>query len=228
MKLKITPENIIFDYLFYSIVIPKDKTIQYSFPMEIADTIGHPPAMIILSENKQIKYKFGFIGRLMYWVEYIIASSAEDIAAYGSNERTMVRAMTLSREVSLNKIKETLQSLKANGYEVAKAEAELQKIISAGPDKKLQEGTVQWRKDKLKLFRNVILVVTGMFAILYFRGDFNGDDKFIIVPIFIFGIIALLAFIVIFSKSKNIIWKLAFAVVLLLIIGKIIDIFYKK
>ncbi len=203
MKLIITPAQIVFDYLFYSIVMPKDNTIQYSFPMEMADTIGHPPAMIIVSENKQIKYKFGFFGRLMYWLEYIIASSAEEIAAYGSNERTMVRARTLSREASLNKIKETLQSLKVNGYEITGAETELQKIITAGPSKKSQEGTSHWRKDKALLFIIILSLFTLGMVWAYFQGAFSDGDGLIMVPIFVFAIIFLVGILTIFSRIKN-------------------------
>jgi hypothetical protein len=227
MKLKITPENITFDYLFYSVIIPKSKEINYNLSEDTYE-IGIMPRMVILSQKQIIKYKVKIISQLIYWFENILDYFNAPWNFILPNWRTTIRSKSFSRDASLGKIKETLQVLKSNGYEVTAAEVELQKIIDAGPDKKLQEGTVQWRKDKLKLFRNILLVVAGMFAILYFRGDFNGDDKFIIVPIFIFGIIALLALIVIFAKSKNIIWKLALAVILLLIIGEIIDIFYTK
>ena len=230
MKLKITPENIVFNYLFYSVIIPKSKEISYNFSSEDTYNIGFPPAMAIVSQKQIIKYKIKIIGQLIYWLENIVYLDYRAIAfrAVFPHWRTTIKSKCFSRDASLNTIKETLQSLKSNGYEVNLAETELQKIISAGQNKKLQEGTVQWRKDKLKLFRNVILVVAGIFIIFYFLGDFNRDDKFIIVPIFIFGIITLVALIIIFSKSKNIIWKLAFAVILLLMIGKIIDIFYTK
>lgn len=223
MKIIITPEKIIFDYLFYSIIIPRDNAIQYSFPMEIADSIGHPPAMIIVSENKQIKYKFGFIGRLMYWLQEFFINSTEATVIYGMNELTMVRAKTLSREASLNKIKDTLQSLKANGYEVAGAEAELQKIIITGPNKKLQEGTAEWRLDKLKLFRNIILATVGIFIVFYWQGDFNNNDGFIIVPIFVFGIIIFISLITIFARIKNFLWILFFIIFALVILLSILD-----
>jgi cation transport ATPase len=159
--------------------------------------------MIIVSENKQTKYKFGFVGRLMYWVEYIFASSAEEIAAYGSNERTMVRARTLSREASLNKIKETLQSLKVNGYEITTAETELQKIITTGPSKKLQAGTSHWRKDKALLFIIILSLFTIAMVWAYFQGAFSDGDGFIMVPIFIFAIIFLFGLMTIFARIKN-------------------------
>jgi hypothetical protein len=231
MKLKITPENIVFDYLFYSVIIPKSKEISYNFTSEDTYDIGFPPAMSIVSQKQIINYKIKIIGQLIYWLENIASSLDYKTSAFRAvfpNWRTTIKSKSFSRDASLGKIKETLQSLKSNGYEVSAAEAELQKIITAGLNKKLQEGTVQWKKDKLKLFRNIILVVAGMFAIFYFRGDFNRDDKFIIVPIFVFGIIILISLIVIFSKNKNIIWKLLLATILFLILGKIIDIFYTK
>lgn len=203
MKLIITPAQIVFDYLFYSIVMPKDNTIQYSFPTEIADSIGHPPSMIIISENKKIKYKFGFIGRLMYWLEEFFINSTEATVMYGINELTMVRARTLSRESSLNKIKETLDSLKLNGYEVKTAEIELKKIITDGPSKKLQEGTSQWRKDKALLFFSILSVFIIGMVWAYFQGAFSNGDGLIMVPIFVFGIIFLVGLMTIFARIKN-------------------------
>lgn len=228
MKLKITPENIIFDYLFYSVIIPNSKEINYNLSSETTNDVGLPPIMVILSQKQIIKYKIKIISQLMYGLENVAHALNYSTYFILPNWRTTIRSKSFSRDASLGKIKETLQSLKANGYEVIVAEAELQKIISTGLDKKLQEGTSQWRKDKLKLFRNVILVTLGIFAIFYFRGDFNRDDKFIIVPIFVFGIILLISLIVIFSKNKNIIWKLLLAIILLLILSKIVDIFYTK
>ncbi len=229
MKLKITPENIVFDYSFYSVIIPNSKEISYNLSSETTnDDIGLPPKMVILSQKQIIKYKVKIISQLIYWLEDAVNFLNYRAYFIFPNWRTTIRSKSFSRNASLDKIKETLQSLKSNGYEVTTVEAELQKIISTGLDKKLQEGTTQWRKDKLKLFRNVILVTLGIFAIFYFQGDFNRDDKFIIVPIFVFGIILLVGLIVIFGRNKNILWKLLLGVILLLILGKIIDIFYTK
>lgn len=231
MKLTITPEKIIFDYLFYYLIIPKSKEISYYFTSEDTYDAGFPPAMAIVSSKQITKYKIKIIGQLIYWLEDVaifLNYRANVLRLVFPHLRTTIRSKSFSREASLNKIQETLQSLKTNGYEVSLAEKELQKIISTGLNKKLQEGTVQWRKDKLMLFKNVLLVLAGIFIIFYLRGDFDGNDGFIIVPIFIFGIILIISLVVIFGRNKNIIWKLFLAVIIFLILSKIVDIFYTK
>ncbi len=232
MKLKITPENIVFDYFFYSFIIPKNSSINYSFPMEMTEDYGVSPRMIILSKDEEIKYNFYFIGWIFYHAELVLNMLfylynpflALSMRSLYKNQHTTVGVNNLaSRKSALEKIEQVLKILKENGYEITIVENEFKKIVETGINKNQQEGTTQWKKDKFWGFITILLLFIGFSGYIYYKGYLDFSDKFILVPIFVVGIIIFIGLITIFAKTKNFLYKLLFTILFTVILISILD-----
>jgi hypothetical protein len=200
--------------------------------MEITEDWGVSPRMIILSEDQEIKYNFYFIGWIFYHIELVLSILfylyepfyAISASVLGKNRHTTVGVHNLaSRSCAFKKIEQVLKTLKENGYEITSTEKEFKKIVENGVNKNQQAGTIEWKKDKFWAFICFLILFIGFSSYIYYKGYVDFSDKFILVPMFVVSIIIFIGLITIFAKTKNILYKLLFFILFIVILFSILD-----
>ncbi len=212
--IKISPTKITFSSKFFNLDLPNDENLK----MVIIDTrkvVGLNSSYFISlffdSKNKVFSPWYGNIVYNILWFLY------GAIYPTGSHK-------TPTTVNGQEQIKNTIDELRTNGYDVVDIENEFQKILAERPDKKLQAGTIEWKKDKIWGFTAILLVFISLIGLVYYKGNVDGSDGFIAIPIFVTITIILIGLVTIFTKTKHFLWKLLFLIIVLAIIGSVIDI----
>ncbi|MBP9802597.1 hypothetical protein KBC40_03340 [Patescibacteria group bacterium] len=219
MKFKVNQNQIEFDHLFFSVIIPKKDKIVYSFFN--AWTIS--PAMTILSENRKINYKIPLISRLVFLLEVLINIRYRQLILVGKKSffwttsfTTITSRNIFSTKRGLSKIKSTLDLLKSYGYNVANADLELQKLVES----EIKESKIYYTfKHRLKLFLILCFIGLVYCSLFYVSTDFETKKEAIgfflvmFTPFLFLGTMAL-----IFARTKLFFMKFFFILMLSLLI----------
>lgn len=237
MKIKITPQEIIFNYFFFAVIIPKNTRISYVFPMEFTDILGESPKMILIPENKKINYRFYFISKFVYWFLEIIdnylwryTSAAPPIILLDNRYTTIENSINhiffgfLRKKEGFDYIQKIIKSLKENGYNVVEAENKLIKILEL---EKKQLNPIEQKivtKNSLLFFLIVCLLSSIPLIFIYLQDYWqkNMQAAALISALsgvfFIFG-----TSIAFFAKKRDFLIKFLIIVIIIIMLANFLD-----
>ncbi len=237
MKIKITPQEIIFNYFFFAVIIPKNTRISYVFPMEFTDLLGESPKMVLIPENKKIDYKFYFISKFVYWFLEIIDNylwrgipSAPPIIFLNNRYTTIENTPNplffgfLIKKEGFNLIQKIINSLKANNYDVSEAEDKLKKILELENKQlsPLEQKIVT--KNRIIFFIIVCILTSIPLIFIYLQ---NYWQKNIQVAALIFALSSIFFIfgtsIAFLGKKRNFLIKFLITIIIIILLANFLD-----